>query len=175
MADCSCKVRGLIEMPKLAKQVLILLFLGFAMLAAFSAPAAAQNTHGYAFVAPGAIGGLTTIHLGGGAEFALPSRIGAGLELGALGPAVSFEDVLAVLSLNGYYHFAPSTDRFDPFVTAGYSMFFRTRTASLFNFGGGVNYWFLPRVGFKSEFRDHVRDSPGPSHYWGLRFGLTFR
>ena len=147
---------------------------------ALAAPLGAeQHSHGYLFVAPGGLTGPArtnaTVHLGAGAEFALPKGFGAGAELGALGRTDSFADVLGVFSVNGYYHFSRRSGKLDPFATAGYSLFFRSGHANLFNFGGGMNYWFLSRVGFRSEIRDHVWNADGTVHYWGVRFGLAFR
>lgn len=141
----------------------------------------AQHSHGYLFVAPGGASGggntQATFHLGAGGEWLFGKGIGAGAELGALGPTSSFAtDVLGVLSVNGYYHFLHSGARFDPFATGGYTLLFRSGHANLGNFGAGMNYWFIPRIGFKTEFRDHVwSQNFGTIHYWGIRFGLNFR
>jgi hypothetical protein len=75
----------------------------------------------------------------------------------------------------------------DPFVTAGYSLFFE-RTASflfatpvveaslsLFNFGGGTNLWFSRHIGAKIEARDHVHSGSGSTvHYAEFMLGLAF-
>jgi hypothetical protein len=148
---------------------------------ALAAPLGAeQHSNGYLFVAPGGITGPArtnaTVHLGVGGELALPKGVGAGAELGALGPTDNFADVLGVFSANGYYHFLRRSGKLDPFATAGYSLFFRNGRANLFNFGGGMNYWFLSRVGFRGEIRDHVYwNADATLHYWGVRFGLAFR
>lgn len=63
----------------------------------------------------------------------------------------------------------------DPFVTAGYTLFFRSGHANLWNFGGGLNYWFASRLGLKVELRDHIWPENGATHYWGVRIGLNFR
>jgi len=51
--------------------------------------------------------------------------------------------------------------------------------ANLFNFGSGIHYWLLNRVGLRLEFRDHVHHvytyRGFTNHYCGLRIGLTFR
>ena len=41
-----------------------------------------------------------------------------------------------------------------PFVTVGYSLAFRTSTANLWNFGGGLNYWLRDRIALMAEVRD---------------------
>ncbi len=47
-------------------------------------------------------------------------------------------------------------------------------TLNLFNLGGGVNYWFPPKLALRLELRDHIDPLDGPVHYWGVRFGLAF-
>ncbi|HYM12284.1 MAG TPA: hypothetical protein VEU62_16230 [Bryobacterales bacterium] len=150
------------------------------LLLALAGAAPAQHSHGYLFVAPGGVSthGSTsgTIQIGAGGEAVFGRGIGAGAELSALGPTSRFSDLIGVLSLNGYYHPARSASRLDPFVTAGYSLGFRSGHINLFNFGGGVNYWFHPKIGAKLEFRDHLHaPSGGTIHYWGVRVGLAFR
>ena len=150
-------------------------------LAILPAAGRAQHSHGYLFVAPGGVSGggntQASLQLGAGGEWVFFKGIGAGGEIGALGPTSSFaEDVLGTLSTNGYYHFIHSGAKFDPYATGGYSLFFRSGHANLGNFGVGMNYWFIPKIGLKTEFRDHIW-SPGDGtlHYWGVRFGVTFR
>ncbi len=150
------------------------------ILSAADATALAQRSHGYIYIAPGGVSGAggsgMTLHLGGGGEFLLAKRVGVGVELGALGPRRSYVDsVVGVGSVNGSYHFKTSSEKIDPFVTAGYSLGFRTGTINFFNFGGGINYWFLSRLGLKLEIRDHVASPNGGAvHFWGVRFGLAF-
>ena len=151
------------------------------MFLAVSTAAQAQHSHGYLFLAPGGIssGGHTamTLHLGAGAEGVLFKGFGVGAELGALGPREDFaSSVVGAASVNGYYHFVHEHVKADPYVTAGYTLLFRSGSANLFNFGGGINYWFVPRLGLKVELRDHVYRPGGSSvHYWGVRLGLAFR
>jgi hypothetical protein len=136
------------------------------------------QSNGYFFLAPGAASAhgasSTTIHMGGGGEFALPKGFGAGLELGAIAATAAFRDtIFGVASANGYYHVLPGRwERLDPFATVGYSLLFRRGTANAVNYGGGFNYWFHPPLGVRVEFRDHRLS--GGLHYWGFRFGLSF-
>ena len=143
-----------------------------------AAAARAQQSHGYVFFAPG---GSTSrghtekiIHLGIGGEGILGKGVGLGLEIGAVGPTAAFTDgAVGMFSPNGYFHFARRKTKVDPFVTAGYTLLFRSGHANLFNFGGGFNYWFS-RLGFKAEFRDHVQPRRfGDIHYWEIRLGLA--
>jgi hypothetical protein len=144
-----------------------------------SACAYGQRSNGYVFVAPGQLHAAgfsqSTLQIGFGGEYVV-RRVGAGIggELSALGPTEAFSSAVGVASINGYYHFARSRARLDPFVTGGYSLFFRSGHLSLGNFGGGVNWWFQPRIGLRLEFRDHIRSSGRTAHWWGVRFGLVF-
>jgi len=144
-------------------------------------PAKAQSSHGYAFFAPGAASGSCcsnmTLHFGGGAEGIIGKGIGVGAELGFLAPREDVGAGLGVFSPNGYFHFGRKNKdkKLDPFVTGGYTLFFRSGHANLWNFGGGVNYWFASRLGLKVELRDHVWPDNGAVHYWGVRIGLAFR
>ena len=148
---------------------------------AVSTAARAQRSHSYLFLAPGGVSSsghtAMTLHLGAGVDAVLFKGFGVGAELGALGPREDFAgNVLGVASVNGYYHFLHGRPKADPFVTAGYTVMFRSGSINLFNFGGGLNYWFVPRLGLKVELRDHVYSPQRSSvHYWGIRLGLAFR
>lgn len=139
---------------------------------------AQSKGQGYFFVAPGGISGsgrtVSSLHFGGGGEGLLYKGLGVGGEIGYLGLARSLGDGFGVFSANGSYHFRTRSDRkLAPFVTAGYSLAFRSGTANMFNFGGGVHYWFCEKVGLRLEFRDHVWSRE--AHFWGLRIGVAFR
>jgi hypothetical protein len=143
----------------------------------------AQRSNGYIFFAPGGVnccGEPTAMTLQGGfgGEWVIGKGIGAGGELSALGTREYFtESVVGVVSPNGYYHFIHNRDRkLDPFVTAGYSMMFRNGHANMYNFGGGMHYWFRNALGLRLEFRDQVlHGGYNPTvHYWGFRVGLVF-
>jgi hypothetical protein len=154
-----------------------LLAVGFCLAAAHPASA----LEGYAFVAPGALTavGFTngTLHVGGGAEHVLGSGIGLGAEIGAVGSWRNYGTAIGMFSVNGSYHFLRDRQRIDPFVTAGYSLGFRSGTLNFGNFGGGLNYWFSERIVLRIELRDHVHvSSRVPDlHYWSIRFGVAFR
>ena len=153
-------------------------------------PALAQS-HAFAYLAPGgaltrAFAGDVFVHFGGGGEYVMENGIGVGADAGAIG--LLFGGTTGTLSLNGSYHFRHQR-LVDPFVTAGYSLFF-DRTAmsfifpspevhqenlSLFNFGGGTNLWFSRHVGAKIELRDHVHSGSGSTvHYAEFMLGLGF-
>ena len=151
------------------------------LLVVFAGAIDAQSSNGYVFVAPGGVTccGHTamTFQFGVGGEAVLVKGIGVGAEVGALGTRQFFGDsVFGVFSPNGYYHFIHGRNiKFDPFVTGGYTLIFRSGHANLFNFGGGLNYWFRGRLGVRAEIRDQVHTDGASVHYWGIRFGLAFR
>jgi len=117
-----------------------------------------------------------TLQFGLGGEAVLGKGVGIGAEIGAVGTREDFADsVVGVFSPNGYYHFVHRKEKLDPFVTGGYTLMFRYGHINLFNFGGGVNYWFHQRLGARFEFRDQVHVDGSAIHYWGVRFGLSFR
>jgi len=147
---------------------------------AWAQATAEHKGQGYVFFAPGAVspGGSASAHFGGGGEALVYKGLGVGGEIGYLTPWQSFSSGLGVLSADGSYHFLPRKRdaKVVPFVTGGYTLFFRSGSGNLFNFGGGINYWFRQRVGLRLEFRDHVWPSSYQTeHYWGFRIGLAFR
>lgn len=166
------------------------LFLIAALLVALPAVLAAQTpqptpsnkeyrAHGYAFAAPGAYSDypVTTLHFGAGGEGLLYKGFGVGGEIGYVAPARSLGDGFGILSVDGQYHFlkASKSGKIVPFVTGGYSLFFRSDSLNAVNFGAGVNYWFKERTGLRFEFRDHVPPQTPDFHVLGFRVGITFR
>jgi len=142
-----------------------------------------ENGHagqGYVFIAPGAAShdGGSTLNIGGGGEGLLYKGLGVGADIGYLFPRQDFGCGFGLLSVDGSYHFGARTPgrKVVPFVTAGYSLAFRSGHANLANFGGGLDYWFTDRVGLRAEFRDYVWGCYGCStHFWGVRLGVAFR
>jgi hypothetical protein len=165
---------------------------GAAALIAFAPPVVSAQTQGpyaYVFAAPGAYhccgDSVGTLQVGGGGEVIFPSGVGVGAELGFLGPWDYFADGgFGVLSLNGSYHFGRHGSRVRPFVTGGWSVTFREGSETLWNLGGGVQYWFRRGLALRLEFRDHIHldgvyvidgDVDCENlHYWGVRIGLSF-
>lgn len=150
------------------------------LLTVLSGTGAAQNTdrsHGYIFAAPGGAssGGGGTLHIGGGGEGVFKSGAGLGAELGYLFPFENRGSGLGVFSINGSYHFLKS-GKASPFITGGYSGFFRRGYSNGVNFGGGVNYWFKERAGLRFELRDNVALGAGAAlHFLNVRVGFIFR
>jgi len=146
----------------------------------FTGMLGAQPSNGYVFFAPGGVtccqNTSMTLQFGGGGEAVLWRGVGIGAEISALGTTQYFGDtVVGVLSPNGYYHFQHGKDiKFDPFVTGGYSLLFRSGHANFANFGGGLTYWFHRRLGARLEIRDQLNTTGTITHFWGVRFGLAF-
>jgi len=137
--------------------------------------------YGYGFVAPGAVvdGGTAakTVHFGVGGDRLVYQGLGAGGEIGFLGPPHDFSEGVGIASANATYNFqkATSVRKVVPFVTGGYSLIFRRDASNGLNFGGGVNYWFKEHIGLRFEVRDHVFREFGTANFVGFRIGLTFR
>lgn len=173
------------------RQLIFVLFLLTAMSALLAAqtpapPAKSANTtnnerrvQGYVFFGPGATSGSSTTwaNFGGGGEGFVKGGLSVGAELGGFTPAKAFDEGFGILSANAGYHFlkASKSGKVVPFASGGYSLFFRSGSASGVNFGGGVDYWFKERIGLRFEVRDHILVEYPETHYAGFRVGLTFR
>lgn len=147
-------------------------------LLATSAAAMAQS-QGYLLFGPGGVTsyGNTSgaMYMGGGGEVISRIGLGGGGEIGYTTPWRSFTSGIGIASVNAAYHFR-QRQRVVPFVTGGYTLFFRSGYANGYNFGGGVNWWFANHVGLKVELRDHVGTGDlSHSHWWAVRAGITFR
>jgi hypothetical protein len=141
----------------------------------------AGQSHGYVFFGPGGVTAGDTssaAYMGAGGEGVFGPGIGVGAEVGYATPWKSFRSGIGIGSVNGSFHFKRS-GRIVPFLTGGYSIFFRSGHENGINVGGGVNWWFSDRLGLKAEFRDHISttfvDVDNDVHLWVLRAGLTFR
>ena len=137
-----------------------------------------SDGQGYAFFAPGAVGfnGTGTYHFGTGGEFNIYRGLGMGVEIGYLTPMKNMGSGIGVFSANGLYSFSTDlSSKIVPFVTAGYSLLFRSGYANAFNFGGGAHYWFSDRVGLRFEVRDHVSQAVWEGHSIQGRIGISFR
>jgi hypothetical protein len=46
----------------------------------------------------------------------------------------------------------------------------------MLHYGGGLNYWFRPRLAIRFEIRDHVWSPEGTYvHFTSIRGGISFR
>ncbi len=171
-----------------------------AVIFAFSLSASAQTgdqskRQGYLFFAPGAgsVGnsffsdnGRANIHIGAGEEVFIYKGLGVGAEIGPVIPwaapgfsggyrlSCCFGRLVGLGSANLSYHFLPNTTdrKLEPFVAAGYSLFFRQGTWSGYNAGVGTNVWLKENIGMRFELRDH---SSWRYKTMGFGMGVTFR
>jgi hypothetical protein len=152
---------------------------------ALSLPALAQTSNssrgqGYLFVAPGVGMGNSRLtsgasfQIGGGGEGFVYKGLGVGAEIGAAG-SLSDYYYFGVGSVNLSYHFLPSaTDRkLEPFVSLGYTLFFRAGVTHGGHAGFGLNRWLNKNVALRFEIRDDVEGGHG--HLVGFRIGVTLR
>lgn len=144
----------------------------------------------------GVAGRDTSLQFGGGGEWLIGHGVGMGAEL--LRSSQSWQGTsigTTIGSVDVSYHFGPSTDsrKVEPFVTGGYTFFYRAADlghGNGGNFGGGVNLWLSRHAALRLEIRDDIggRDlseeveEPQSSYYLrssrhlvGFRIGVTFR
>jgi hypothetical protein len=137
-----------------------------------------RRWYGNVFIAPGIAtdgeGVAPTLHIGVGVDRFVYRGFGIGAEIGYAGAAAAPGAGAGVASINGSYHFRRA-DKLVPFVTSGYSLLFHSGSLNAVNFGGGFNYWFRERLGFRLELRDHIATVDRSAHVFDLRIGLTFR
>lgn len=138
-----------------------------------------KRAQGFVFFGPGATSGSssTFVNFGGGGEGFLKGGLSVSGEIAGYTPAKSFDEGFGILSGDAGYHFlkASQSGKLVPFVSGGYSLFFRSETANGINFGGGVNYWLKDHIGLRFEIRDHLVVESPDTHFIGFRFGMTFR
>lgn len=137
-----------------------------------------NSGQGYAYFglhAASHVGFGDLLSAGAGGEAFAYRGLAFGGDIGYIFPRSSAADGIGLLALNPSYHFVNSdrTNRMVPFVTAGYALGFRSGTANLVNFGGGLTFWCRDRLGLRFEvrnFRDMSADFTTQ-----FRFALTFR
>jgi len=79
-----------------------------------------------------------------------------------------------VLTLNGSYHFLRGKGRFEPFVTGGYGALTNFGdSVSMYNYGGGAQYWFTKRLGVRAEVLNFHHGQY--RELTSIRFGFAFR
>ncbi len=165
----------------------------FAMSFSASAqPPDRSKVQGYVFAAPG-VGSIDSskgnIHIGAGGEGFIYKGLGIGAEIGGVCPLSTTvhlpgrpnsryggfcDGVVGLGSANLSYHLLPRTTdrRLEPFVTVGYSLFFRAGLSHGYNAGGGINVWLNKHVATRFEIRNqHSRRHETVS----FRIGVTFR
>jgi hypothetical protein len=160
------------------KQILSFVSGGWLICLLTTTAIAQGNSYGYLLAAPGGTapnGGGATLHIAGGGQGVFGNGAGISGEVGYLLPFDEPGSGLGLFSINGSYHFL-NKGKAVPFITGGYSGFFRSGYANGVNFGAGVNYWFKPRTGLLFEFRDNIGAFDGDAvHFLNVRVGVTFR
>jgi hypothetical protein len=160
------------------------------LIGTISAWASAQELrsryHGYLFAGPGignigpGEGSVADIHFGFGGERFFYKGVSFGAELGAVGPVspgsphLSFSDWVAGLgSADVAYHFlSHNRPGVEPFVTCGYSLFFRAGLSHGYNVGGASDFWMKEKLGLRFEVRDHQSSQRDVVSF---RVGVVFR
>lgn len=133
--------------------------------------------HGYGYFAVDlrdrCCGRLLTV--GGGGDAYVYRGLAVGADLGYLFPSGNARNGVGLLSVNPSYHFTSRSrdQKVVPFVTAGYTLGFRSGTANFFNWGGGATYWFHRSLGIRAEIRD-IRNSQ-ESFHTAFRIAFAFR
>lgn len=149
----------------------------YTLLAAMPLLAQAPRSQGYVFQGFGS-GWLDDAfgHTGGGGEALFYKGFGIGGDIGAIYGLGRRSTVIGNLNVNGVYHFTVPRryTRWDPFLTAGYSLYFRNGSVNGFNFGGGTVYWFRSSLGLRLDARYARAVDNGP-RFPEFRFGLAFR
>lgn len=159
----------------------ILAFLSFMVLLnslAYSQSETKSQTTGYVHFAPGISipdneGGIS---IGGGGNYRSSIGLGGGADLSYLAPWSGLGGGIGTLSPHLYYSYMNNGSKVEPFLSGGYTLFFRSGTANGINFSGGVHYWFSKKVGLKLEFRDDMLLDTSPYyHFLSFRIGAAFR
>lgn len=116
---------------------------------------------------------VVTFHPGVGGDV-LFGNVGVTGTVGYLAPFEALGDGLGTFSPGLLIAFSKTGTV--PFVTAGYSLFFREGSLSGFFVGGGVNVWKGERTGFRVELHaDVLSDTDIDFNVIELRFGVIAR
>ncbi len=131
----------------------------------------------FLFAAPGAQSdsGTFTAQVGVGAEGYLYRGFGLGFDAGGIWDTFEWN---FMMSLNTLYNFnTRDKSKLSPFLiggVTGISSGERGLDGGI-NFGGGIQYWFVDRIGLRAEFRDHIITSGRNQHYPQCRIAIVFR
>ncbi len=120
----------------------------------------------------------TVLNLVGGGEGFVYRGLAIGGEGGYGWINDNFREGVGVVSVNPAYHFKGQgrSRALVPFVTAGYSMLFRSGHISGFNAGGGATWWPGNHVGLRFEGRvHHFGVGPLGANVYMFRIGPSFR
>ncbi|MDX1983361.1 MAG: hypothetical protein SFV51_24025 [Bryobacteraceae bacterium] len=141
-------------------------------------------TFGYAFAGPVFVprSGFTRwdgtfVHAGGGGEAGIGRYLSAGGEVGILAPLTNeFARTGGILAGGISVHPRGPERHWDPFLSGGVGVLAGGGAAGLAYVGGGVHYWFRPRIGLRFEYRHHLwPNADGNIQLAGLRLGIALR
>lgn len=118
--------------------------------------------HGYGF-----------LHTGGGGQGLLTGGLGVNAEVGYFGFLEAPGNGVGIFSPGIVYSFNRSKKTV-PFVTGGYSLWFREGIGHGVYFGGGVDRWMSERWGIRIEGRDQVLPTCN-EHLLEARFAIIIR
>jgi hypothetical protein len=157
-------------------QRILVTFLALAMPLAVHSQVSSYRGHGFAFFSFDASqnSAADRLAVGAGGEGFVFRGLAVGADLAYLFPREAPGAGIGLLSANPAYHFVnrDKPGKWVPFVTAGYGLAFRSDSINLFNYGGGITYWFASRAGLRVEVRDN-RNSD--SSLFLIRVGVSFR
>jgi hypothetical protein len=168
-------------MEVIMKKLIVLFVVLMPALSYAQAPTQKERaSYGYAFTGliVASNGGEPGLQAGIGGEGIIYKGFGVGGEIGYFRQATFGSDSgIGLLSVNPSYHFmnASKSRRLVPFVTGGFSLFFRSGAVIGSNFGGGITYWLKDRIGVRLEVRDQIPAYSGIGHFPSFRAALTFR
>ena len=156
--------------------VLVLLFCFTGLLGQPAERGEYPRSWGRALFAPGASfyeGDSQSFFTTGAAwEGLLAGNLGMGLEVAYLAPFSGAGNGFGTFSPGVLYQFGSSKTR--PFVTGGYTLFFRTFAESGAFVGAGVNHWVSDRWGLGFEGRDQIGVADN-IHFVQFRVNFLFR
>lgn len=119
----------------------------------------------------------TFIHAGGGGEGGIGRYLSAGGEAGILAPLTNeFAQTVGALAGGVSVHPRGQGNHVDPFISGGVGVLAGGGAAGFIYVGGGVHYWFRPRIGLRIEYRHHLWPNADANiQLAGFRLGIALR
>jgi hypothetical protein len=116
------------------------------------------------------------INGGFGAEYFIYKGLFIGSDLGYMGSVQGLAEGFGNLNVNGGYHFfdGSGSQKWVPYLSGGYTLFFRESAANLLNISAGTTYWMPSGKGIRLEVRDQIYNDYETYHYVSFNFGFVF-